>query len=1151
MNNDSKQSSSRLRRILKCALWVFMALVLTVCATLICTVKILHPGRLTPLLVNVANGALEADVSLARAELSFRPAFPLLEIRLDSLSVISHGFDSLAAAERAALPDFADTLMSMEKLSAGIDLSRLLRRGEIALTDVELVRPELNIVLGPDGSSNFDIYSSAPDTTSSTGPTIIPPFSIRRFTMVEPKAIRYFNSVDSTEATVLLIAHASLDGSEAPSYSLAVDGRLDSPVARQLLQLEGLRFGLDGRVRWNPATPMLVAAERFHVSGAFLGATLDASLNFAESMRVDSARLVTDPIAVDSLVTFLPDSIRLAYGLVPASFASDSRIILDARLTAPFTPETDSIPCAEATLSMAPSRLRFGRANFHNLSIDVTATTDGRNLDSTVVRLNRFTIAGPATALEASGTFRNLLSDPEFECIADGDIRFENLPPKVWELINGTLTGKLRVDISARGRLSMLELGRFHGLDVRGEATGTGLYYLAADTSKLVTVHKAHFRFGSQFTSRDTGAQAPTLAAALRIDSANALVSGVDMKLENLALGLGIENGGRPADSSAVVPMGGGIRIGSFKVISVTDSAGMRLRGLSGHVSLRRHQGDRHIPEITLRAGIERLVAGAPQARVLLRDANISALTYVRPERIRRRKELQHLTDSIATVYPHISPDSAYVMAVEARRRHRGPRRRISTRVENDAEVIDWELSKGFRRYLNEWVLDGTLKTDRTSLYTPYFPIRNRLSHLQVDFNNDSIVIDGLRYKAGHSDLAVDGIVSDIRRSLAGRRNNPLKVNFSISSDTLDINQLAATAFAGAAFADRLRRGESVATARLDSEDEDLDRQFSDAVAASDTLAPILIPTNIDASIRVRANNILYSDLLLDDFSGEVLVYDGAVNLNGLHASSDAGDVSLSALYSAPRSTDIRCGMGLELKGFNIERFLGLVPAIDSIMPLMRDFSGIIDADIAATVDIDSTMNMELPTLDAAVHLTGENLAFIDPETYRTIGKWLRFRDRADNHISHMSVQLLVRNNEMQLFPFEFDIDRYRLGVVGHNDLAMNFDYHIAVLKSPLPFKFGVTVKGNPEHYKVRLGGAKFKPGMAAERVDMVDTVRVNLVRQIQNVFRRGVSRSRFARLDTQTLESAGKIELGTDTLSHSDSLMLINSTDIPPAIEP
>lgn len=191
-------------------------------------------------------------------------------------------------------------------------------------------------------------------------------------------------------------------------------------------------------------------------------------------------------------------------------------------------------------------------------------------------------------------------------------------------------------------------------------------------------------------------------------------------------------------------------------------------------------------------------------------------------------------------------------------------------------------------------------------------------------------------------------------------------------------------------------------------------------------------------------------------------------------------------------------------------------------------------------------MNLELPTLDAAVHLSGDSLAFINAETYRTIGKWLRFRDRADNRIDHMSVQLLVRDNRMQIFPFSFDIDRYRLGVVGSNDLAMNFDYHISVLKSPLPFKFGITVKGNPDKYKIRLGGAKFKPGMAVESVGIVDTVRVNLVRQIQNVFRRGVRRSRFARLQTDKMDAAGNISLGNDTLSRADSLELVRQGMLP-----
>ncbi len=118
-----------------------------------------------------------------------------------------------------------------------------------------------------------------------------------------------------------------------------------------------------------------------------------------------------------------------------------------------------------------------------------------------------------------------------------------------------------------------------------------------------------------------------------------------------------------------------------------------------------------------------------------------------------------------------------------------------------------------------------------------------------------------------------------------------------------------------------------------------------------------------------------------------------------------------------------------------------------------------------------------------------------------------------------MSVELLVRDNRMDIFPFTFDIDRYKLGVMGYNDLALNFDYHTpAFLESPLPFKFGINIKGNPDKYKVRFkGGAQIpREGMVSQSVAVVDTARVNLVRQIQNVFRRGVRNSRFARLARQ-----------------------------------
>ena len=400
--------------------------------------------------------------------------------------------------------------------------------------------------------------------------------------------------------------------------------------------------------------------------------------------------------------------------------------------------------------------------------------------------------------------------------------------------------------------------------------------------------------------------------------------------------------------------------------------------------------------------------------------------------------------------------------------------------------------------------------------------------------------------------MKIAGNITNIQRALTSRnRRSSLKVNFSVKSDTVDVNELTVAAFAGAAYAEKLRQG-TVGKINLASLDGDLDNQVDALVSQTpDSAGPLLVPTNIDANINVAAENILYSDLHLHDLRGDILMFDGGLNLNNLRAESDAGSLSLSALYSAPAPRDMKLGFGLMLNDFKIDKFLNLVPAIDSIMPLMRDISGIIDADLAATVDVDSNMNMVLPTLDAAVKLQGDSLAFINAETYRTLGKWLRFRDRADNKIKHMSVELLVRDNRMDIFPFTFDIDRYKLGVMGYNDLALNFDYHIAVLKSPLPFKFGINIKGNPDKYKVRFGGAKFREGMVSQSVAVVDTARVNLVRQIQNVFRRGVRNSRFARLAPGRRPAYVSAADGSDTLSRADSLALIGEGILPPPVKP
>lgn len=1137
-------------KILLILFWTLFALLLTVSAVLICTVRMLTPDKLTPIVGHVAEKVIDADVSVGRVELSFKPVFPVLNIDVDNLTLISHAFNDLPLNEKEALPQYSDTLLTLDRFSGAIDLGALLSRGEIALKDVEFVRPGLNIVLDGNGRGNFDIYRSEPES-ESTPSAGLPPLSISRFAFVEPREIRYFNAVDSTDASVVLLHDVILDGKDVPLYTLRLDGHILGPYSK-LLQAEDIHFGLDGRLKWEPSAPGLLALEQFTVKGAFATAHLDAIFDYDTTLTVLDARLAVDPVKIEDMLTVLPDSLRRAYHLTPAMFATDGAVAMTASLSTPYVMAVDTIPNVSVNVSLPDCTMRYGKARFRRLAFDIDLNIRDNSLDSSLVTLNHFVAAGPATTLTINGTVRKLMSDPVFDAGLNGSIQLKNLPPVIADMAQGYIDGRLNMELTARGRMSMLSDKHFHGLDVNGLLIGRNIYYLSNDTAVMADVDNLKIRFGSQKRFRDsTGVSAPTLAASISADSAAILIDDISIKAADFILGAGVENRHRGSDTTLVVPLGGAMSIGMLDIKSITDSAGVRIHDLGGHVGVRRFHGDRHLPLITANLEIGRMSAGSLSSRFMLANAHLDATMYRRPSMVKRYKELRQISDSISHRHPDLSPDSVYRLAIEKRRQKAGVKSRPRVHGElnaDDYEVLDWGLSKGMRRFMMNWQLEGSLATRQARFFSPMFPLRNRISELDLDFSSDTIALHNVRCLVGNSDIRLNGLITNIRKALVSKRSgNELKLNFDIKSDTVDINQISAAAFSGSAYAERARKG-MAGQIDISADDDSLDEQLDALVSEHpDSVGPLLIPTNIDGEVTLHADNVIYSDLMLNDLNGQILAYGGGINLHELAATSDAGSVSLSALYSAPKVDDIQFGFGLQLDRFKIERFLRLVPAIDSIMPMIRDFSGIVNADIAATVAVDSSMNMVLPSLDAAIKLSGDSLAFINAETYRTLGKWLRFRDKADNKIKHMTVEFLIRDNVMETFPFTFDIDRYRLGVVGSNDLAFNFNYHISVLKSPLPFKFGINLKGNPDKYKVRFGGAKFKEGKSVESVNIVDTVRVNLVNQIENIFKRGVENSRFSRLELNAKAADAMVDSLDTGLSHNDSIMLRQEGILPP----
>lgn len=787
---------------------------------------------------------------------------------------------------------------------------------------------------------------------------------------------------------------------------------------------------------------------------------------------------------------------------------TDLSINLRGELNSPYSlNDTTLFPSFTASINVPECYVDYGRARFKRFAVDADVEVDGSDLDNSILTLNRLLIEGPATRLDIDGKLSFPITDPLIIGHIAGRVNLDDFPPQIRRLIPAKISGRLTADADFNLRQSYLNRANFYRTKVKGSMALNDFRAEMGD-SLTAWVNHAQLRLGTSeaFVRNDRPRVDSLLTVSFKIDTATIAMPGIDMRLANLAAGVGMANRSTTSDTSSINPIGGSIKLGRLNIENHYDSTRVRLRDLVIGGTLSRYLGEARVPRLGLLIAARRASLASPAGRFNLREADFKVVAHLRPPK-RMGAKTQAVYDSLKVVYPELAPDSLLTLA-----RHTMSQRRAHSNVSDDSsEVYDFGLDNSMKTLLRRWDVTGELKAKRGRVFTPYFPLRNTVRNVNCQFSLDTITITDTKYKVGQTDFTINGSITNLRRALTSRRHSPLNVELQLKSDTIQVNELTRAIFAGGAYSAGASRTEVALLMSDEVSEEQLDKAMD---AEQDTISgPLLIPTNIDATLNVSASNIVYADMLLHKFQGDIKMHDGALNLNELSAHTDIGSVGLTALYTAPNVQSMEFGFGMDVKDFHIGKFVNLFPAIDSVMPMLSQMDGIVNAQIAATSQVDSLMNIELPTLRAAVKIEGDSLVLLDADTFKTLSKWLLFKQKNRNMIDHMAVEMVVDNSQLQLYPFMFDIDRYRLGVMGHNDMALNLDYHISVLKSPLPFKFGINIKGTFDDMKIRVGGAKFKENMVYERIDIVDTTRVNLVKQIENVFRRGVRTARLGRL--------------------------------------
>lgn len=537
------------------------------------------------------------------------------------------------------------------------------------------------------------------------------------------------------------------------------------------------------------------------------------------------------------------------------------------------------------------------------------------------------------------------------------------------------------------------------------------------------------------------------------------------------------------------------------------------------------------VPQMRLSSDSDRLFVKAGSSRFGIRGASIaaSAQKRVRREMGARRRML----DSLQLVYPDVPRGE---LALRFRQEREGSRPVPAFLQEKDFEKGDIRISldSTLMKYYRAWSPSGHVMAQEGFYASPVLPIRTRLTALHADFDDDSIVIDTIGVVSGTSDLNVSGFATGLRRAIMGR--GVIDADLKIRSERLNINEIVAAL--------ELGHKDIGEVAPEDEFDESfVTDTLADAQISPEGLPLIIVPANLRAAVDLKAGRVDYSDIGIGPLSTGLRMQERTLQLTGTDISTELGDIYLDAFYSTKTKEDISAGVNLRLTGMSAHGIISMLPAVDTFIPALRSLYGDLGCEISATAQLDTNMNILIPSLDGLIRISGDNLEVKDAGDLRKITRLLLFKDKNIGKIDNMHVDALIHDSKMEIFPFEIGVDRYRFALWGTQSFDETMYYHLSVLKSPLLLRFGINIYGTLDNWRFSLGRAKYRDGSIPAYESRLDTVHLNLAESIRNIYDRGVDN--VMRHNRSTMGTFHVEEDGGDDMLTTEELVSIEDMSL------
>lgn len=1003
------------------------------------------------------------DAGLSYSDLSFSLIrdFPRLRVTIDTLS-LTYPHDRFARWEgcgewdprlREGRGEAFDTLLRFDRFSAAVNVWRILG-GRIRLSDASLDRPGIFAHQYDSTAANWNVFRTSPDEEDEDSTSVnLPWISVGKIAVLRPEVV-YTSQSDT------VFASATFD-----SFLVGGDVKIGKSlkIRKAGVSLDSLRLS----ARIPAADSLALDLARFSVlqddDDFDIGLLADA---FLRSYSLGSLRV---PVSLGSKLGFArdDDSIDLNLKTLDADIA---HIPLHAEGTASILRDSTLVglragveKCSLQTIlrEYLDQVVSSSKEIDTDALLNIGLRADGVLCEGRIPEVDA-SVEIPACHLSydpvgLDGTFRLSASghaSPQRRIDAEVSALDVDVPGILLSLVGGAedLVGN---DPSFRAKgFADVDLGKASRyIPKEAGISASGCARLGLDGRATMSQIREYTADLDATLDSDTLSVSVGDALAVAVNRFNAT----------------LENSSRSIAGSGFHPLEGHVDLGRVKV--KTDSMSVSALGMKNTLKIAKSEyRGRTAPRISIENGTSRVMLRSGTTRAAVKDVSVAAAVVkrtARPHRGARRDTLQ--------------------------------RRELPQEKEWKSKDISVALDTSISRYLREWSPSGSLSVGNGIVAVPQLPLRNRIGGLEASFTDNEVDISKLDIRSGTTDLCASGNLSGLRRFLT--RGGVLKATLDVSSSRVNATELLAALKAGRAI--------TVDAAEETDETEYMESFVVDESSleenASDSIGLFVVPSNIDASFNLDVGKVDWTGLDISALKTSATVRDRCAQVTDAEVTTDAGKIVLDAFYSTQSKKDISAGFNLNLSDVSADRIISLVPSVDDMMPALKSFKGNLDCQLTATTQLDTMMNIVMPSLDGVLKINGKNLRVEDAGDLRKITRLLLFKNKNIGDIEDLDVSAFVHDNKVEVFPFIIGVDRYRLALCGMQGFDNSLNYHISILKTPLPIRFGLNLYGTFDNWKFSLGRAKYRDGKVPVFTQQIDTMQVNIAKSIRQIYKKGV----------------------------------------------